>query len=152
MEDRKSEMRGILRLRRFTAALRMTVLVAGDNGGRLCGIQTLIRTIYNQAQMNPNPINDVPPVQTPAAPRDSDVSEDDLAQPEAQDGVSEDMSTLALHPGSKLHPGFTGFSGQNPGTRHLAHPQPEAVELTPAQAAERAAAVARGDFSVLTDA
>jgi len=118
-------------------------------------------TRYNQPQMNPNPINDVPPVQPAVATRDSLDSEHICAQPEAQDGVSEDMSTLALHPGGTVHPGFTGFPGQNPeipsggqnsGGRHLAHPQPEAVELTPAQAAERAAAAARGDFSVLTDA
>jgi len=61
------------------------------------------------------------------------------------------MSTLALHPG------LTGFPGVNagiqPGARDFGRPEPEAaVELTPAQAAERAAAIARGDFSVLTDA
>jgi len=95
--------------------------------------------------MKSNPINDVPPVQPPAAPRDSDIS----PQPEAQDGVSEDMSTLALNPG------LTGFPGPNPGippTAHNGRPEQEVVELTPAQAAARAAAVARGDFSVLTDA
>ena len=104
--------------------------------------------------MKSNPINDVPPPQPLAAPQDSIDSVDISAQPEAQDGVSEDMSTLALHPGSPLHPGFTGFPGANagipPAGRHLAHP--EVVELTPAQAAARAEAVARGDFSVLTDA
>ena len=100
--------------------------------------------------MKSNPINDVPPPQTPGAPRDSDDSADISAQPEAQDGVSEDMSTLAFHPG------LSGFPGTNPGIppvgRHLAHPESEAAQLTPEQAAARAAAVARGDFSVLTDA
>jgi len=103
--------------------------------------------------MKSNPINDVPPPQTPGAPRDSDDSADISAQPEAQDGVSEDMSTLAFHPG------LTGFPGNNPGIPPAGLNQaphgrqdPEAAELTPAQAAARAAAVARGDFSVLTDA
>ena len=100
-------------------------------------------------KMKSNPINDVPPVQPPAVPRDSDDSADISPQPEAQDGVSEDMSTLALNPG------LTGFPGPNPGippTAHNGRPEQEVVELTPAQAAARAAAVARGDFSVLTDA
>jgi len=67
------------------------------------------------------------------------------------------MSTLALHPGGKLHPGFTGFPGPNPGIppagRINGRPEPETIaELTPAQAAARAAAVARGDYTQLTDA
>ena len=115
--------------------------------------------------MKSNPINDVPPPQPPAVPQDSIDSADISAQPEAQDGVSEDMSTLALHPGGPLHSGFAGFPGSNPGippearvpgSRNPAshgYQQPETlIELTPAQAAARADAVARGDFSELTDA
>ena len=123
----------------------------------LCDIQTSRRTRYNLAQMKSLPINDVPPRDPAAAARDSIDSADISAQPEPQDGVSEDMSTMAFHPG------LTGFPGpnpgippgaRNPGSRNPAHNgQPEAiVELTPAQAAARAAAVACGDFSVLTDA
>jgi len=104
--------------------------------------------------MKSNPINDVPPPQPQAVPRDSIDSADISAQPEAQDGVSEDMSTLAFNPG------LSGFPGANPGIPPAAQNLPangyrEAevqAELTPAQAAARAAAVARGDFSVLTDA
>jgi RNA polymerase sigma-70 factor (ECF subfamily) len=111
--------------------------------------------------MNSNPINDVPPVKPPASPRDLADSTEISAQPEPQDGVSDDMSTLALHPGGKLHPGLTGFPGPNPGIPPAArvpgarngYQEPERLaELTPAQAAARAAAVARGDFSMLTDA
>jgi RNA polymerase sigma-70 factor (ECF subfamily) len=108
--------------------------------------------------MKSHPINDVPPGKPPAALRDSVDSADISAQPEPQDGVSEDMSTLAFHPGGPLHPGFTGFPGPNPGIPSLnraanGRPEPEALaQLTPAQAAARADAVARGDFSVLTDA
>jgi RNA polymerase sigma-70 factor (ECF subfamily) len=101
--------------------------------------------------MKSNPINDVPPPQPPAAPRDSIDSDNISAQPEAQDGVSEDMSTLAFNPG------LTGFPGPNPGIPpeavHHGRQEPESLaQLTPAQAAARAVAVARGDFSVLTDA
>jgi len=113
--------------------------------------------------MNPNPINDVPPPDPAASPRDSVDSEDDLAQPEGQDGVSDDMSTLALHPGLSSYPGANpgiasganNLGNRQPAGRNPAvngHFEPEAAELTPAQAAERAAAIARGDFSVLTDA
>jgi len=142
----------------------MTVLFRGNGGAfvRYPTIQTTLRrTRYNQAEMNPNPINDVPPLEPPASPRDSVDSDDISAQPELQDGVSDDMSTLALHPGGKLHQGFTGFPGPNPGIPPEArvpgarngYQEPERLaELTPAQAAARAAAVARGDYSDLTDA
>lgn len=63
----------------------------------------------------------------------------DPAQPEQKAGVSEDMGTMALHPGI-LETAPTGQS---------VLPQ---TELTPEQARARQAAIARGDFSGLTDA
>ena len=60
------------------------------------------------------------------------------AQPADKDGVSEDMGTLALHP---------GILETAPNARPT-----EIVELTPEQAEARRRAVARGDFSELTDA
>src|SRR6201994_3790361 len=71
----------------------------------------------------------------PPKPADSDQT----AQPPAEDGVEEDMSTLALHP---------GVLGQGPPAGRPA----SAVDLSPERAKERAAAIARGDFSALTDA
>jgi RNA polymerase sigma-70 factor (ECF subfamily) len=71
----------------------------------------------------------------PPKPADSDQT----AQPPAEDGVEEDMSTLAIHP---------GVLGQSlPADRPVS-----AVDLSPERAKERAAAIARGDFSALTDA
>jgi len=70
---------------------------------------------------------------------------DDPAQPEAEDGVSEDMGTLAFHPGLI---GATPESAPN-----LPIDLPAGAEaLTPEQVRARAAAIARGDFSELTDA
>jgi RNA polymerase sigma-70 factor (ECF subfamily) len=104
--------------------------------------------------MNSNPINDVPPPDPAASPRDSVDSSGISAQPEAPDGVSEDMSSFALHPGLSSFPGAN--PGNPPGARTFGQngrPEPEIqAELTPAQAEARAAAIARGDFSVLTDA
>ena len=54
------------------------------------------------------------------------------------------MSTLARHPGV-LGPG-------NPGQSLPADRPASAVDLSPERAKERAAAIARGDFSALTDA
>jgi len=65
----------------------------------------------------------------------------DLTQPESQDGVTEDMGTLAIHPGL--------VETENP------RPESEplvATDLTPQQMEARRVAVARGDFSGLTDA
>jgi RNA polymerase sigma-70 factor (ECF subfamily) len=67
--------------------------------------------------------------------------DEDLTQPESKDGVTEDMGTLALHPGILEH----------------AEPRPDltplvATDLTPEQIESRRAALARGDFSLLTDA
>jgi RNA polymerase sigma-70 factor (ECF subfamily) len=64
---------------------------------------------------------------------------DETAQPPAEDGVEEDMSTLALHPGVLGQ----GLPSDRPAS---------AVDLSPERARERAAAMARGDFSSLTDA
>jgi len=66
---------------------------------------------------------------------------EDLTQPESQDGVTEDMGTLAIHPGllehAELRAGLTPLV---------------ATDLTPEQIEARRTAVARGDFSSLTDA
>jgi RNA polymerase sigma-70 factor (ECF subfamily) len=69
------------------------------------------------------------------------VEEEDFAQPEDKDGVSEDMGALALHPG------LTDTLERRPVTVPLV-----ATDLTPAQMKARRAAVAQGDFSALTDA
>jgi RNA polymerase sigma-70 factor (ECF subfamily) len=79
------------------------------------------------------------PGDPPISPKSGE--DEDLTQPESQDGVSEDMGTLALHPGLV----------------ETAEPRLEnaplvATELTPEQVEARRAAVARGDFSGLTDA
>jgi RNA polymerase sigma-70 factor, ECF subfamily len=70
-------------------------------------------------------------------PKPADSAE--TAQPREKDGVEEDMSTLALHP---------GVLGQSLSADKPAGP----VDLSPERAKERAAAIARGDFSSLNDA
>jgi RNA polymerase sigma-70 factor (ECF subfamily) len=88
------------------------------------------------------------PVIPPTEPRaevddpQSHAESDDLPQPEAEDGVSEDMGTLAIHPGLL----------DTPQDVHLADRPLGAEALTPEQARARAEAVARGDFSQLSDA
>ena len=79
------------------------------------------------------------PGDPPISPKSGE--EEDLAQPESQDGVTEDMGTLALHPGI-LRPAESRLEGA----------PLVATDLTPEQAEARRAAVARGDFSELTDA
>jgi RNA polymerase sigma-70 factor (ECF subfamily) len=69
----------------------------------------------------------------------------DEAQPVEKDGVSEDMGTLALHPG------MLDAGGEDRSLRH-AMESPIATDLTPEQVEARRRAVARGDFSALTDA
>jgi RNA polymerase sigma-70 factor (ECF subfamily) len=66
----------------------------------------------------------------------------DPAQPNGEDGVSEDMGTLALHPGM--------LEGGSAARRAVEPPVPQ--DLTPEQIEARRQAVARGDFSLLTDA
>jgi len=68
-------------------------------------------------------------------------SENDLAQPAGQDGVTEDMGTLALHPGIL-----------DTAEARLESAALVATDLTPEEIEARRAAVARGDFSLLTDA
>jgi len=63
------------------------------------------------------------------------------AQPEDEDRVSEDMGTLALHPG------LLETTSETP-----SHGYRGPAELTPEQSEARRKAVARGDFSQLTDA
>jgi len=78
-----------------------------------------------------------------AANEDFDEIEDP-AQPGAEDGVSEDMGTLALHPGSFEVEG-------RPSAQRLVE-SPISADLTPEQIETRRLAVARGDFSLLNDA
>lgn len=68
------------------------------------------------------------------------------AQPDGQDGVLDDMGSLALHPGALE---YDGIPAALP-TRQLEPPVP--VDLTPEQVEARRRAVASGDFSLLTDA
>lgn len=68
------------------------------------------------------------------------------AQPHGEDGVLDDMGTLALHPGASQYEGRTSPLP----TRQVEPPVP--VDLTPEQIEARRRAVARGDFSLLTDA
>ena len=73
---------------------------------------------------------------------------DDVAQPDGEDGVSEDMGTMAFHPG------LIGTAPETvPNLPIEAITRPAGSEpLTPEQLRSRAAAIARGDFSELTDA
>ena len=81
------------------------------------------------------------PRSTPAhEPPEENPSETDLAaQPRDEDGVEEDMGSLALHPGML-----------NPAPPERA--SSPVADLSPERARERAAAAARGDFSDLSDA
>ena len=79
------------------------------------------------------------PEDPPISPKNGE--DEDLTQPASQNGVPEDMGTLALHPGM--------LEGSEP--RQESAPL-VAVDLTPEQIEARRAAVARGDFSSLTDA
>jgi RNA polymerase sigma-70 factor, ECF subfamily len=83
-----------------------------------------------------------PPI-SPKSGEDADLTqpESDLAQPAGEDGVTEDMGTLALHPG------ILDTMEARPESAALV-----ATDLTPEQVEARRAAVARGDFSLLTDA
>jgi RNA polymerase sigma-70 factor (ECF subfamily) len=80
----------------------------------------------------------------PSGPENSDDS-DEFAQPKHKDGVSEDMGTLAL-PTGLLE------SGSATGPRSRFGETSASSDLTPEQAEARRAALARGDFSELTDA
>jgi RNA polymerase sigma-70 factor (ECF subfamily) len=73
---------------------------------------------------------------------------DDSAQPDEQDGVLEDMGTLAIHPGLL---DAVPDHGQNLPADQPIRPL-GAEALTPEQIRTRAAAIARGDYSELSDA
>ncbi len=79
----------------------------------------------------------------------------DPAQPEGEDGVLEDMGSMAIHPGAGGYGGSAEFGVSGPvagiAQRIPAEP-PIPTDLTPEQIEERRQAVARGDFSLLTDA
>jgi RNA polymerase sigma-70 factor (ECF subfamily) len=80
------------------------------------------------------------PVDSTESSEESDVS----AQPEAEDGVQDDMGTLAIHPGLE-------YNGRIPASRQGIEP-PIPTDLTPEQIEARHQAAVRGDFSLLTDA
>jgi RNA polymerase sigma-70 factor (ECF subfamily) len=80
------------------------------------------------------------PAERPTGPAEQPDSVE-TAQPRQKDGVEDDMSTLAIHPG------VLGAGQSLPADRPAS-----AVDMSPERAKERTAAVARGDFSVLTDA
>jgi RNA polymerase sigma-70 factor (ECF subfamily) len=79
------------------------------------------------------------PDEPPISPKSGESG--DLAQPESKDGVSEDMGTLAFHSG------LLDTVGVQPAMAPLM-----VRDLTPAEKEARRAAVAKGDFSELTDA
>jgi len=93
---------------------------------------------------------DETPFASPDPDPDPQIAEDldDPAQPVAEDGVSEDMGTLVFNP---------GLLGATPShAPNLPLDIPAGIDsltaLTPEQLRARAAAIARGDFSALTDA
>jgi RNA polymerase sigma-70 factor (ECF subfamily) len=86
-----------------------------------------------------SPLMESLPIPDRVAEHEIDPKSEYPAQPADQAGVSEDMGTLALHPGLLE-------------TAPTHRPAETLVELTPEQARARKAAVARGDFSELTDA
>lgn len=83
------------------------------------------------------------PDDPPVSPKSGEM--EGLTQPAEQDGVSEDMGALALHPG------FADPAGLNASRAAESAPL-VATDLTPEQRQARREAVARGDFSQLTDA
>jgi RNA polymerase sigma-70 factor, ECF subfamily len=89
----------------------------------------------------PDPEEEAPPDLDPESPEEFD----DPAQPQPEDGVSEDMGTMAFHPG--LLDATPTLAPNLP-----VDLTPGAEALTPEQMRARAAAIARGDFSQLTDA
>jgi RNA polymerase sigma-70 factor (ECF subfamily) len=80
------------------------------------------------ASPDPRPEEEIPP------------KRDDPTQPPEEDGVSEDMGTLALHPGLLDR------------SRDRSPADILVPELSPADQEARRVAVARGDFSALSDA
>jgi RNA polymerase sigma-70 factor, ECF subfamily len=92
---------------------------------------------YNYGLMPP--LRDVQPDDPSILPKSGE--EVDSAQPGDKDGVTEDMATLALHPG---HLDTVDGTAANASL--------VATDLTPEQVESRRLAVSRGDFSELTDA
>ncbi len=88
------------------------------------------------------PSHPTKPQVAPEPPQDEIVQGGEEAQHDGEDGVSEDMGTLALHPG------LTHTGGGPAAERASAIPE----GLTEEQIAARRAAAARGDFSELSDA
>jgi RNA polymerase sigma-70 factor (ECF subfamily) len=80
------------------------------------------------------------PLESPETSEELDPS----AQPETEDGVQDDMGTLAIHPG-------INYEAKIPASRQGIEP-PIPTDLTPEQIEARRQAAARGDFSLLTDA
>jgi len=82
-----------------------------------------------------------------SGPLELEIPEDseELAQPEAEIGVSDDMGTMVFHPG--LLDAATAPAANLPVDRPVG-----AEPLSPEQIRARAAAMARGDFSDLSDA
>ena len=132
-------------------------MASAPNGGRIVGVNRRVPEQvagrYNNHLMppphrlKPGDLSNLPRFGEEVLPKSGEETlpksgeEDDFAQPESEDCVSEDMGTLALHPG----------------VMETGGPRPEigplvATDLTPAQREARRAAAARGDFSGLTDA
>jgi RNA polymerase sigma-70 factor (ECF subfamily) len=90
----------------------------------------------------------------PKGPQDEDSEEFvDPAQPGPEDGVLEDMGTMALHPGAGGFGSAAEFGGRSGAEIQRLPPEPPVpTDLTPEQIEARRQAVARGDFSLLTDA
>ena len=114
-----------------------------SQGGRRASNQQILKR-YNYCLMpSSHKLQPGDPPILPKSGEDEDLSrlENDLAQPPGEDGVTEDMGTLALHPG------MIDSSDRVVEVAPLV-----ATDLTPEQVEARRAAVARGDFSLLTDA
>src|SRR5579875_1410838 len=107
----------------------------------LAARQTRAGTLRRMSRPNPadRPHSPVPPADPAETAQRDPTDPDQGAQPPEANGVEEDMSTLALHPGVLGH----ALPADRPAS---------AVDLSPERAKERAAAIARGDFSALTDA
>ncbi len=93
-------------------------------------------TRYNYVLMQRDPIAE------PGAPPEDPSFLPDSAQPPPENRVEDDMGTLAVHPG------FFPTSSSSRGMETAA----SAVDLSPEATQRRAAAVARGDLSELSDA
>ena len=124
-------------------------MAGAPNGGRIVGVNRRVHDGHAERynydlmpplhRLKPGDPRDLPESGDEVLPKSGE--DDDFAQPESEDCVSEDMGTLALHPS------LMEAAGPRPESMVLV-----ATDLTPAQVEARRAAVARGDFSGLTDA